>query len=172
MVPKTLFLVGLELTRFPTSDVAGDVVADSVAGTAPGVVALGPYDGPAIQPYVSWRGAALEFGVAPGLALRTASSDGESTTQTVQWRVEGRSRWNRGPALVGLDVAYGDGSARRGDVIIAEGTPILEVAPTVGVRGELADHFDLVLRARWPVRFVDGAIGLGLAGALGLEWHR
>jgi hypothetical protein len=175
MLPASILFLGLELTRFASSDGAVGGLAGSLDAIQSGGWALSPYEGPAIQPYLGWRKNAIEAGLAPAMtwARQDASSaDGRTgALQVLQWRLEGRLRYSSSPWFVGVDGGYSDGSARLDGQAVADGTPALDVGPTVGVREALSPHVDVVLRVRWPLRFVDDSVSHGPGGGFALEWH-
>ncbi len=175
MTPTTLLILGLELTRFAANDDNADALGGSLDALQSGGWTLSPYEGPALQPMIAVRRGALELGLAPALASRSetaSSADGrEGTVRVVQYRVEGRVRYVHDPWFIGLDGAWSDGSATLDGDPLAQGTGVGQLGPTAGVRAPLAQHLDLSLRARWPVRLQAGVLSHGLGGALALEWH-
>lgn len=176
MEPLSLFLLGLELRRFAPADDAAASLGDSLEVVEAGGLSLAPYEGPALQPVVGWRSGRVALSLAPGLAVHSSTAwaaDGrEARVQTVQWRTEARAWLLFDPALAGLDLGVSGGSATSGGATVAQAPLALEVAPTAGVRVDLHPSLDLVLRGRLPVRVADDALDVGLAGALGIEWHR
>jgi len=123
MVPLSLFVLGLELRRFPATDDAAASLGDSLEVIEGGGLSLAPYQGPALQPLVGWRSRHVELTLAPALAGQghdATSSDGRSQrVRTLQWRAEGRA-WGRfGPALAGLDLGVSGGSASTGGATVA-----------------------------------------------------
>ncbi|RME23074.1 MAG: hypothetical protein D6798_14300 [Deltaproteobacteria bacterium] len=175
MDPVSLLVMGVELQRFAPADDPAASLGDSLEIIEAGGLSLAPYDGPALQPVVGWRSRHLSLTLAPGLAAHAGtatSADGrEARVTTVQWRAEGRAWWLAGPLLAGLDVGLSGGGGRSGGVQVAEAPLAVSVAPTAGVLVGLGDAFDLSLRARYPVRFVDTAVDHGLSGAVALMWH-
>ena len=175
MDPVSLFVLGLELTRFPGADDSAASLGDSLEVIEAGGLSLAPYRGPALQPVFGWRSRHVELTLAPGLAGRAqdaSSSDGRTVrVHTLEYRGEVRG-WGRfGPALAGLDVGVSGGRGTAGGKTVATAPVQLELAPTGGVHTALGDHLDLSLRARWPIRISQGALEQGLSGAVSLEWH-
>lgn len=169
----TLWLLGVEVTRFAPSDEA-DVVVGSLASAQAGSLMLSPYEGPVLQPYGTLRRGHLELGVAPGLSIRrdtAAAGDGSTATASVaQWRGELRARWAGEVWLAGLDVALSGGRAALDGEVLTQGPSVLTLAPTAGGRAALAEHLDAVGRVRLPVRLSSGSIAATLGGGIALEW--
>ena len=169
----TLWLLGMEVTRFAASDEA-DAVLGSLASAQSGSVSLSPYEGPALQPYGALRRGHLELGVAPGLTLRrdvAAAGDGRTATASVvQWRGELRARWSAEIVLVGLDAALSGGRAALDGEVLSTGPTVLTLSPTLGARAAISDRLGAVGRLRAPVRLSEGTTSASLGGALALEW--
>ncbi len=169
----SLWMLGIEVTRFSPSDDV-DAVLGSLAGVQSGSFTLSPYVGPAIQPYLALRRGALELGLAPGVSLsRAEASDGDGSTAVagvLQWRGELRAWWCGEVGLVGLDAAVSGGRATLDGEPLAEGTPALTLAPTLGARAAVAERLSVVGRLRLPVTLSAGDTTAGTGGAVSLEW--
>lgn len=175
MDPVSLLILGLELRRFAPADDAAASLGDSLEVIEAGGLSLSPYDGPALQPVVGWRSRRLTLALAPGLAGSgsvASSADGrEERVRVLQWRGEARAWVHAGPALFGLDGGLSGGSATAAGETVATAPLAVELGPTAGIRAPVGAHFDLVARARWPVRLAEGDVAHGLSGAFLLEWH-
>lgn len=169
----TLWLLGMEITRFAPADDA-DAVLGSLASAQSGSVALSPYEGPALQPYAALRRGHLELGVAPGLSMRqdvAVEGDGSTASAAVlQWRGEVRARWVGELGLAGLDASLSGGRASLDGVVLTTGPTVLTLSPTLGARAALSERLGAVGRVRVPVRMSAGSTTAALGGGLALEW--
>ena len=170
----TLWLLGVEVTRFAPSDEA-DAVLGSLASAQSGSVALSPYEGPALQPYGALRRGRLELGLAPGISVRrdvSISGDGRTAAAAVvQWRGELRARWAGEVGLAGIDASLSGGRALLDGEVLTTGPTVLTLSPTLGARAALSERLGAVGRLRVPVRMSSGSTTASLGGGLALEWQ-
>jgi len=176
MPAANTWILGLELTRFAPSDDQADSLGQSLDVVESGALELSPYAGPALQPYVQWNGGSWRLGLAPAFSMRadqSNGSDGRSQTLRVcQWRMAGQALWSPNSWFVGLESAGSGGRATLAGDVVGAVEPGWEVGPTGGVRGSVADNWDLGGRVRLPLMLDDEGWAMTLGGGLALEWHR
>jgi len=180
MGPSLLIVLALELTRIGGTDGVATLGSDLEAVEAGGFV-LPPYQGPALQPVFSARFGRLELGLAPAgrwHQITATSPDGrEAQVRVGQWRLGGRALWSHQLAdgwsswFVGVEGAGSGGGARVADLVVAEGSGVIEVGPTLGLRTSLSDKVDLAGRLRWPVSLSQTGTSHGPGGAVAIEWR-
>ena len=172
----SLWMLGLELTHFANNDDDADAVAGSLATVQSGSLQLSPYQGPAIQPYLGRQFGDIDVSIAPAISLRKENATAEDHSSDVvyvrQWRAQGRLWWTPDTTLLGIDVAMATGRAWTDNATVAEGPLQVELAPTLGLRGQLSESLYLVGRARWALAFADGDQSQHLGGAFSIEWNR
>lgn len=172
---STVWLLGLELTRFAPSDGANTVVGGSLDVVEAGGFSLAPYAGPALQPYLGMRAGWFQVELAPGAAWRSDTLSGtggrEAQLQVFQWRTELRLRYTQDRWFTGVDAGMSGGRAHIEGTTVAEAAGTTSVGPTFGLRAPLAKTLDLSGRVRWLVAASPGSLQHGPGGAVALEWR-
>ena len=169
-----MFLLGLEVDRFPSVDDGADSLGSSLEVVEAGGHSLGEYDGPAFQPMLAARRGALGLAVLPAMVGRIEtleSMDGRVATLYVrQWRLETRVQYGR-RVFGELDLVGAGGGATLSGVSVADGAGYFGFGPAVGLRAPLSPSgLWLTGRLAYGWRLRDGLQTDALTGSVAVEW--
>jgi hypothetical protein len=169
-----LLLFGLEIHRFAPTDDGAEGLGSTLEAVEAGGHRLGPYEGPALRPYLALERGPVGFELAPALAgriQRLESAEGrEATLITRRWLLEARARYgNR--VYCGVDAAVSGGRATLAGESVAEAGTSWSLGPMLGLRASISPGLSVVGRARYLWTLADDAQTDGLGGSVGLEWR-
>lgn len=165
-------LLGLELIAFPVQDHQAIDVSPSAEVYEQGNLSVPALQRPAIQPYFGVQKGALTLSVAPAFSLHKGESTSGSELNSVGWRIEGRAWWLSSSWLVGSGVSVAGARLTMDQALVAEAPSQVSIEPTIGRSVDLEERLQLIGRLRSPILIEEGALQLGLGGAIALEFRK